>query len=122
MALYGSKFKIVLSFILLLVSCNSVKTNASQSPRPTSTERFKVNIPDAQLEAERIWRHIIDISFFEQYNYSVSLPEGELIENLKNKSRNKQLSDADFEALKRYIREEIYDIADYQKGYQKIVK
>ncbi|MEO0340602.1 MAG: DUF6265 family protein, partial [Bacteroidota bacterium] len=84
--------------------------------------RFKVNIPDAELEAERIWRHIIDIAFFEQYNYSVNLPKGVLIDQLKNKSRQKQLNDNDLEALKEYMRDSIYNFADYQKGYQKIIQ
>ncbi len=83
--------------------------------------RFKVNIPGPELEAERVWRHIRDIEFFEQYNYTLSLPEGSLIEALKVKSRKKQLSDSDFEALSAFMRDSIYQIEDYQKGYQKII-
>ncbi|NRB50010.1 MAG: hypothetical protein HRU41_20205 [Saprospiraceae bacterium] len=81
-----------------------------------------MQIPTAEQEADYIWRTIIDISFFEEYNYQLSLPRGPLIEELKAKSRKKQLSDEDQQRLRTFIATKVYNKADYQAGYQKIAE
>lgn len=101
----------ILALIILLTSCQSKSQN-----------RILINIPSAKTEAEYIWRTIQDIKFFEEHNYQVSLPEGDLIEQLKEKSKSAKLNNADFEKLELFIRDSIYSEAEYQKGYDKIEK
>ena len=84
--------------------------------------RVQVHIPTAEEEAEYVWRTIRDISFFEEHNYQVSLPKGEFIESLKQKSSQNQLSDADYESLKVFMKTSVYRPEDYEKGYQTIVE
>ena len=87
-----------------------------------SQKYYDIQIPTAEEEADYIWRTIIDIAFFEEYNYQLSLPRGPLIEELKTKSRNKQLTDEDQERLRVFIKDKVYRKQDYQAGYQKIAK
>ena len=86
----------------------------------TSQNRISINIPSAQQETDYIWRTIIDTKFFEEHNYQVSLPNGPLIEELKTKSKTNSLSDNDYERLKKFVSDHVYDLEDYQKGYEKI--
>ena len=97
---------LILSFVIMCVG--------------KAQNHIQVNIPSADAEADYIWRTIRDIKFFEANNYQVSLPGGQLMENLKNKARNGQLSDKDLEKLKVYMNESIYDQSNYTKGYKKI--
>lgn len=82
--------------------------------------RFQVNIPTVEQETEYIWGLIQDISFFEQYNYTLSLPEGALIDSLLVRAKTNRLPDSDFDQLARFMKDEIYNQEDYQKGYEKI--
>lgn len=86
----------------------------------TQEDRIQINIPGVEEETNYVWRTIIDTKFFEEHNYEVSLPPGDLIETLKTKSKSNQLSDEDFERLKVYMQSTIYKREDYEKGYQKI--
>lgn len=99
----------ILAVIIILTSCQSKSQN-----------RILINIPSAKTEAEYIWRTIQDIRFFEEHNYQVSLPEGELIEQLKEKSKSENLNNADYEKLEIFVRDSIYNEEEYQKGYNKI--
>lgn len=85
-----------------------------------SQNRVVVNIPTADSESEYIWRTIQDIKFFEEKNYQVSLPQGSLIGDLKVKSKLGNLTNEDYERLKVFVQDSVYDEADYQKGYEKI--
>ncbi|MEM9822341.1 MAG: hypothetical protein AAF985_14760 [Bacteroidota bacterium] len=85
-----------------------------------SQNRIQINIPTVEEETQYIWRNIQDISFFEQHNYALSLPPGSLLEQLKNKAKNNQLRQEDYEELLDLMRNEVYDSRDYQDGYQKI--
>ncbi len=98
---------VVLAF---LVSCQS-----------NSQDRIQVNIPSAKTEAAYIWRTIQDIQFFEAHNYQVSLPKGHLIEELKQKSKSGKLKNEDYKRLEKYVRDSVYNNADYLKGYEKIM-
>ena len=82
--------------------------------------RLVVTIPSAAEESEYIWRTIQDIKFFEENNYQISLPEGTFIEVLKKKAKENILSDNDYEDLKIYIKDSIYNRSDYEAGYRKI--
>ncbi|UII78478.1 hypothetical protein [Flagellimonas sp. CMM7] len=86
----------------------------------SSQNRVVVNIPTADSESEYIWRTIQDIKFFEGKNYQISLPQGSLINDLKVKSKLGNLTNEDYERLKVFVQDSVYDEADYQKGYQKI--
>ncbi len=86
-----------------------------------ANQRIQVEIPSYQQEAEYVWQTIVDIDFFEQKNYSVGLPQGPLIDDLLQKSRNKQLNNDDFVALKLYMRDHVYNESDYLPGKQAIV-
>lgn len=85
-----------------------------------SQDRVQINIPTLEAETEYIWRTIIDTRFFEENNYQVSLPGGELIESLKQKAKSNSLSDADYEDLKNFMENGVYNSSDYQTGYQNI--
>jgi len=79
-----------------------------------------IQIPSAEEETDYIWRTIIDIAFFEQHNYQLSLPKGPMIEELKVKSRAKQLTDEDYERLKDFMLTRGYRKQDYLSGFKKI--
>lgn len=81
-----------------------------------------IQIPSAEEETDYIWRTIIDIAFFEQHNYQLSLPNGPMIEELKVKSRAKQLTDEDYEKLKNFMLSRGYRKQDYIAGYKKIAE
>lgn len=84
------------------------------------SESLRLHIPSAEEEADYVWRTLQDISFFEEHQYSVSLPGGELMEQLKQKARKNLLADTDYVALQAYMRDSIYSRADYAEGYTKI--
>lgn len=83
--------------------------------------QISVNIPTAEEESEYIWRTIQDIDFFEKNNYQIALPEGSFIEKLKTKAKSGNLFESDHEALRIFVRDSVYNRADYNRGYQKIV-
>ena len=85
-------------------------------------DRIRVNIPSATAETEYIWWTLQETRFFEEYGYTVSLPDGALIDQLKEKSKGSTLTDEDYEQLERYVRDSIYNEEDYQLGYKKILK
>ena len=87
-----------------------------------SQNRIEINIPSAKAEAEYIWSTIQDFKFFEEHNYQVSLPKGNLIEELSQKSIAGSLNNDDYERLIKFVADSVYDGADYQKGYEKIRK
>ncbi|MCB9306898.1 MAG: hypothetical protein H6565_09895 [Lewinellaceae bacterium] len=79
-----------------------------------------MNIPSATTESEYIWNTIRDIKFFEEHNYQVSLPKGDIIEELKHKSVSENLNNEDYERLEKFVKDSVYNKADYQQGYDKI--
>lgn len=85
-----------------------------------SQNRVQVNIPTPAAEADYIWRNLRDIKFFEANNYQVSFPQNPLIEQLKVKSKQNKLTDADYESLIALMHDTVYNHADYQAGYNKI--
>ncbi len=87
----------------------------------TSQNRIVVSIPTVADETASIWRTVRDIQFLESLQYEISLPEGELIEGLVQKSRGQKLTDEDFEELGQFVRDSVYQAAAYQQGYEKIV-
>jgi hypothetical protein len=86
------------------------------------SDRIEVIIPSVEAETEYVWRTIRDIPFFEQHNYQVSLPKGELIENLKEKSRSNELSDSDYQLLEAFMKNGVYNKTDYEKGSKAIMQ
>ena len=88
----------------------------------TYAQQVNVVIPTVKAETDYIWRTIIDTQFFENHNYQVSLPKGQLIETLKEKSKSNTLSDSDYNDLETFVKNKLYNKADYQKGYDKIIK
>lgn len=84
--------------------------------------RIQIVIPTAEEESDYVWRTIQDISFFEQHNYQVSLPQGELIDALIAKSKANQLRQEDYTALENLMKSKVYQKADYQKAYKKIAE
>lgn len=93
----------------LLVSCSA-----------NSQNHLVVHVPSADSEADYIWRNIQDIPFFEQNNYQLSLPQGQVMEELKAKARKQQLSDEDYERLKSFMQDSVYQASSYAPGYEKI--
>ncbi|WNJ19044.1 hypothetical protein [Pontibacter sp. G13] len=83
-------------------------------------DRINLQIPTAESEVAYIWQTIRDISFFEEHGYQVSLPAGELVEELKEKARAGRLSDSDFERLEGFFKDNVYQPEDYRAGYEKI--
>ena len=82
--------------------------------------RIEIVIPTAEEETEYVWRTISDINFFEEHNYQISLPEGELIESLKEKAKSGRLEDSDYSLLESYMKTSVYHKSDYEIGYNKI--
>ncbi len=86
----------------------------------SAQERIRINIPSAAEEAEYVWRTIQDIHFFDQHGYSISLPQGAVIDTLLEKARSHSLTDNDFTMLQSYMSTKIYTRNDYQAAYKKI--
>ncbi len=84
----------------------------------SAQERIRINIPSAEAEAEYVWRTIRDIHFFDQHGYSISLPQGALIDSLLTKARSGSLNDSDFARLQNYMQASVYDAKDYQAAYK----
>ena len=82
---------------------------------------FNIIIPTVKEETDYVWRNIQDINFFEQYNYSVNLPKGELMDSLIAKSKSNRLSDNNYDALKTFMTANVYHESDYKQGYEKIL-
>lgn len=98
-------------FLLFVFSSNLINANPN---------RIIINIPTAEGETQFIWRNLQNTKFFEENNYNVSYPKGELIEVLKKKAIKGELTDEDFQSLNLFVKESVYHKADYQNGYQKI--
>lgn len=90
------------------------------SCQPKEPNRIHIHIPTPEEETEYVWTHLQDIAFFEEHGYTVSFPEGELIEQLKTKAKNKELTDDDFNKLSAFLRDSVYQEADYKKGKEKV--
>lgn len=99
----------LLILINLLLSCHGKSQN-----------RITIHIPTAESESEYVWRTLQDIKFFEENKYQISLPKGQLIEELKAKSKKDSLSEEDYKRLKTYIKDSIYHRSDYLKGFERI--
>lgn len=84
--------------------------------------RIEVVIPSAEAEGQYVWQTLQDLRFFQKNNYQVSLPEGEIMEELKAKALNASLSPADYTAFKTFFAKEIYDSQKYQRGYRQVSK
>lgn len=82
--------------------------------------RIQINIPTVEAETEYVWRTLRDIQFFEENNYQIGLPKGELIDSLIKKIKSGTLADGDYNELLAYMKERVYDKGDYLKGYAKI--
>ena len=82
--------------------------------------RIDIIIPTVKQETEYVWRNIQDIEFFEKHNYDLVLPQAELIDSLKAKSRSNRLTQNDFDALESLMETQIYNQEDYQKAFEKI--
>lgn len=78
-----------------------------------------VQIPSVEQETDYVWRTLQDLAFFDQYGYDITLPEGILIESLKNRSRENNLDDEDYRSLYTFMKEEVYKKSDYEKGFEK---
>ncbi|MFK8104069.1 MAG: hypothetical protein AB8G15_16165 [Saprospiraceae bacterium] len=104
------KTKILSLLGVIILGCSTLE----------SQNRISINIPTVEEESAYVWSSIQDISFFEKHNYQLKLPEGKLINTLLTKSKNNQLFPADFDALLAFMKTKVYNVADYQQGYQKI--
>lgn len=85
-----------------------------------SQDKILIHIPSAEDEAEYIWSTLQNIQFFEEHNYPVTLPKGEIIEELKEKSKQNTLTEIDLAYLKKFITDSVYNVLDYQKGYKNV--
>jgi len=83
-------------------------------------DRIQIRIPTVEEETTYVWRTICDIQFFEEHNYKVSLPNGNLIETLKQKSKTNSLTDKDFELLLAHMKSSVYKKGEYEKGFKNI--
>jgi len=74
----------ILTLITFLISCHLISQN-----------RVQLNSPTVKTESEYIWSIIQDIKFFEEHAYQVRLPKGDLLKELKLKSRSENLISVD---------------------------
>jgi len=86
-----------------------------------SQNYLSIQIPSAEQETAYIWRTLRDIAFFEKHNYQLSLPQGPLMEKLKQKAKANRLTDEDYAELQLFVSSRVYQKEDYQQGYEKIV-
>jgi len=100
-----------LLILFLVTVCNAL-----------SKERIKVNVPTVESETNYVWRTIIDIDFFEKNGYSIGLPTGSIIEQLKSKARAKKLTDKDYANLKIFMKDSVYNKVDYRLGYKAVMQ
>jgi hypothetical protein len=105
--------------ITILILLNLFAT-AFASGNISPESRVKIIVPSAEEETQNVWNTIRDIRFFEEHNYQLSLPEGELIKTMESKSRSGNLSDEDYQELLRFMQDEVYNPEDYQKGFNAI--
>jgi hypothetical protein len=82
--------------------------------------RLEVFPPTAEAEADYVWRTLHDLPFFNQNNYQISLPSGDLMEELKTKAINGTLSDQDRPAFDAFFKNRVFEAADYESGLQKV--
>jgi len=94
---------------LLLFSCQS-----------NSQSRIRVHVPTAEEETAYVWQTLQDTRFFEENNYTVSLPHGKLIEELKEEARSGTLDQSNFERLQQFMGDSVYRVSDYDAGLHKI--
>ena len=85
-----------------------------------SDDRIEIIIPTVEEETAYVWRTIMDISFFEEHNYQISLPKGAFIEALKEKAKQNKLTDSEYESLLNFMKEHVYQRSDYKQGFDKI--
>ncbi len=92
---------------------------------PTATPVFQARFvavkPSSQDESNRIWGHLQQIDWFDQYGYKPAFPSDPAIQSIVQKAREKKLGYQDFEDLSRIFTEGIYNLGDYEKGYQAAV-
>lgn len=100
--------------LLFLLTLLSLQTSLS------GQSKIRTVIPSVEQETDYVWRTIRDIRFFEQHNYSVSLPAHPLIDSLLDRSRKQQLLDTDYLKLKALMEKTIYNTGDYQQAFEKI--
>lgn len=83
-------------------------------------ERIEVRIPTVDEETHYVWTIIQDIEFYDQYGYDISLPSGDVIDDLIDKSREGNLTPEEYSLLEAFMQKDVYSESDYQKGYEKI--
>jgi len=81
---------------------------------------IKVSVPTAEDEANQVWQTLMDIPFFEEHGYSVSLPRGPLMQSLQEKALLKTLSNSDYEELKVFMRANHNDEL-YAEAFEKVL-
>ena len=65
-----------------------------------------------------MWSTIRDIQFFIDQNYEISLPEGEVITELIEKSKQTSLTDEDYQRLYNFMEAHVYDPSEYHASLQ----
>ena len=88
----------------------------------SAQSQFQVVVPSLEDEVQYVWNTIRDIAFFDQYNYQISLPPGDLIEELKEKARGGNLMETDLAQLRSFMKKDIYRKADYTVAKRTILK
>lgn len=109
--MFVSTGKLIRASILVLVLFHFAKAQ---------NNRIIVHVPTADEEISYIWQQLQDLSFFIENGYDLVLPEGKLMEELKEKVLNGTLGDQDFSRFETFFKQEIYNSSDYQKGFEKI--
>ena len=85
-------------------------------PKSPDSDRIRIETPSIAQEVEMVWSTLRDIKFFEEHNYSVSLPSGQLIDELKKKGRQGKLGEADYSRLESFMHKHVYKVENYQKS------
>lgn len=83
--------------------------------------KVEVIIPSSEMESDYIWQNIQNTYFFEQNRYQVSLPDSELIENLKYKASTNSLEEYYLDSLKLFVYNYSYKKSDYLEAEKKIL-
>jgi len=107
--------KIIL-FGLSLLFCQSCSSQKVQ----VNNNSISISIPSIEEEATSIWRTINDIKFFESQGYRINLPENDLIQSLKEKSKNGNFGNEDYPQIYNVLEESVYAKSNYEPALKKV--
>ncbi|MEM9928535.1 MAG: hypothetical protein AAF840_01825, partial [Bacteroidota bacterium] len=98
--------------LLLLLVCTSCQAQPAT--------HLSVSAPTIEQEATSIWRTLNDLQFLEGLGYTIHLPQQEIIDSLKAKSKQGQFGNDDFPTIYNLLETEEYSESAYKAALTKV--